>query len=273
MKKDLDIMDARIRAFDAATKTKLDAIREVEKLIEISKNEENLAAQIKSEVYLQGDSFLEKTVLELVKRLEEKRKRLNAQLKTAQMWAESKKEAQMLTKEVLALQQQAEINRLGEFATRASNQVEKIDSIMKHTSEIKMPRIFKVSAKVTPIQRTPMENDKLNTSKKVALAKPKAVFLTSSTPNDFYTEQNYQTSMPTFKTRKMAPKDRDRLTARSFPMISDDLSDSVTVHSLSGSQIDLSARTDSTPRASKSVKSSLTNSTNLHLPDVSAIAE
>ena len=271
MKKDLDIMDAKIRAFDLSVKTKNETINGLEKMIESAKSEENLASQIKSEIYLQGDSFLEKTVAELVKRLEEKRKKLTAQLKTAQMWAESKREAQSLTKEVSALQQQAEINRLSELALRAVDQIDKIDRIMKHTSEIKMPRIFKVSARVKPIQKKPTETEIQNANQRVAVAKSKSVFLTASTPNDLHVDNNYKESVPSFKTRK-TPRDKVK-TARSFPLISDDLSDSVTVHSLSGSQIDLSSRTDISFPGSKSLKSSTTGSTQLHLPEVSMITE
>ena len=268
MKKDLDIMDTKIRAFELSVATKNETIKDLEKMIENAKNEENLASQIKSEIYLQGDSYLEKTVAELVKRLEEKRKKLIAQLKTAQMWAESKKEAKSLTKEVSALQQQAEINRLSELALRAVDQVDRIDKIMKHTSEIKMPRIFKVSARVTPIQKNAVETEMQNRNQRASVAKPKSVFLTSSTPNDLHIDNNYKESMPSFKTRRDKVK-----TARSFPLIKDDLSDSVTVHSLSGSQIDLSARTDVSFPGSKSLKSSTTGSTQLHLPEVSMITE
>ena len=271
MKKDLDIMDTKIRAFDLSVTAKNEAIKDLERMIENAKNEGNLASQIKSEIYLQGDSFLEKTVAELVKRIEEKRKKLTAQLKTAQMWAESKKEAKWLTKEVSALQQQAEINRLSDLALRAVDQIDKIDRIMKHTSEIKMPRIFKVSARVTPIQKHTVEAEAQSGNQRVPVAKPKSVFLTSSTPNDMHIDNNYKESVPSFKTRR-TPRDKVK-TARSFPLIKDDLSDSVTVHSLSGSQIDLSARTDVSYPGSKSLKSSTTGSTQLHLPEVSMITE
>ena len=271
IKKDLDMTDVKIRALDLSIKTKVEAIKEIEKLIEMCKHEENLAVQIKSEVYLQGDSFLEKTVMELVNKLEEKRKKLNAQLKTAQMWTESKKEAEMLTKEISALQQQSEINRLTDLAKRAAKQVEKVDSVMKHTAELKVPRIFKVSAKVKTISKTETDPEKSNIVPKVPLAKTQSVFLTS-TPNNQYVENNYVVAMPTFKTRKL-PRDKIN-TARSLPAIGDEeLGSTITLQSLSGSQIDLSLRTGSNVRGNRSVKSSVTNSTALHLPEVSLIAE
>ena len=268
MKKDLDMVDVKIRALDGSIKAKLEAIKEVEKLIETCKHDENLAVQIKGEVYLQGDSFLEKSALELVHRLEEKQKKLNAQLKDAHMWAESKKEAEMLTKEVLALQQQAGINQLTDLAARAARQVEKIDNVMKHTAELKIPRIFKVSAKVSKVPKLDIDTDK-SVNQTVPIAKPKPVFLTS-TPNNQYAENNYVVAMPTFKTRRM-PRDKVK-TARSLPaIVDDDLVSAITLQSLSSSQMDGSFRTGT--RRNKSGTSSFTNSTSLHLPEVSLITE
>ena len=178
LRKDLDIMDIRIKSLDIGIRLRMDEQKKIEDRIEDLAAEEKLASQIKSEIYVQGDTYLELTSSELVKKLGFKRKRLEDELRYAKDWSVSKREADILRTEIAAHIKQAAICKLTDLGNRASKQLQKIDLIMRGTlGHNTMPKIFKVSdksnsdTKRSDFRPTPQQHPK-----------SKPAFITSSTP-------------------------------------------------------------------------------------------
>ncbi|KAL4224235.1 hypothetical protein ACF0H5_017688 [Mactra antiquata] len=154
VRKDLDIMDIRIRSLDISVRLRMDEIKRIEDRLEDTKNEERLTKQIKSEIFHQGDTFLELTVTELIKHLDFKNKRLVDELKYARDWDHPRRDADVLRAEISALMKQAAICKITELSERAARQLQKIDLIMRGVSDTtKIPRIYKVSERSSSDRR------------------------------------------------------------------------------------------------------------------------
>ena len=171
MRKDLDIMDIRIRSLDIGVRLRMDEVKRVEDRLEDLKEDERLAHQMRSEIYHQGDTFLELTATELVKHLDFRQRRLLEELKYARDWDQPKRDADILRSEIKAFMKQAAVCKVTDLGERAAKQLQKIDLIMRGVSDTtKMPRIYRVSERTNTDHR-----QKLRQTSKPA-------FLTSSTP-------------------------------------------------------------------------------------------
>ena len=167
-------MDIRIKSLDIGVRMRSEDIKKVEERVEDIISDERLATQMKSEIYLQGDTYLELTSSELANRMETRHKRLNEELKFAKDWDHNRREADMLRSEISAMIKQASICKLSELGSRASKQLQKIDLIMRGTnSSTKMPNIYKVS------ERKPT-NESRNVFK--PKSKHQTAFISASTP-------------------------------------------------------------------------------------------
>lgn len=203
LKKDLDIMDIRIRSLDIAVRLRMDEIKKLEDRIEDTENEIKLAAQIKKEIYLQGETFLELSISELLKKMEFKKRRLQDELTYAQDWEQPNRDADMLRMELTAFMKQAGICRATELCERAARQIQKIDLIMRGTtSTFKTPRVYKVSDRKNSDHKTYPKHSHShshshNTSMTSRSSKP--AFVTSSTPVQGY---DGHARMPPINSRK-----------------------------------------------------------------------
>lgn len=187
MRKDLDIMDIRIRALDIGVRLRMDEAKRLEDRLEDMKEDERLAQQMRSEIYHQGDTFLELTASELVKHMEFKHRRLQEELKYAKDWEQPMRDADILRAEITGLMKQAAICKVPDLGDRAAKQLQKIDLIMRGVSDnTKMPRIYRVS-------------DRSNADHRKPGSKP--VFLTASTPVGAF-DRNGGIKTPTTRTRK-----------------------------------------------------------------------
>lgn len=168
-------MDIRIRSLDIAVRMRLDEVKKLDSRLDDVRNEQSLISQIQKEVYSRGDTYLELTTSELRKKVEFKVKRLNEESMYARDWDQAEKDADMLRSEITALMKQAAICKVSELSNRASKQLQKIDLIMRATTDTtKMPRIYKVSVRSNPDRQI----------KKPRPGQPsyKPAFITSSTP-------------------------------------------------------------------------------------------
>lgn len=190
MRKDLDIMDIRIRSLDISVRLRMDEVKRIEDRLEDLKEDERLAHQMRSEIYHQGDTFLELTATELVKHLEFKQRRLQEELKYARDWEQPKRDADTLRAEIKALMKQAAICKVTDLGERAAKQLQKIDLIMRGVSETtKMPRIYRVSERSNADQR----------QKQKPVSRP--AFLTASTPISNFDNSNMK-AVPKLRHRK-----------------------------------------------------------------------
>ncbi|KAH3886607.1 protein Hook homolog 1-like [Dreissena polymorpha] len=199
LKKDLDIMDIRIRSLDIAVRLRMDEIKKLEDRVEDTEAEEKLVEQIRKEIYTHGDTFLELTVSELVKKLDFKKRRLQDELSYARDWEQPSRDADMLRSEITALMKQAAICKATELSNRAAKQLQKIDLIMRGTSDsFRMPKIYKVSERGNSDQRS--HRSKLSNGHRHPQFPHKPAFITSSTPiNSFDSGGGSMTSRSTHK--------------------------------------------------------------------------
>lgn len=238
LKKDLDIMDFRIRSLDVSVRLRLDEIRKLDDRLENLRNEEHLMAQIKTEVYNRGDTFLELTVSELIKSVEFRVKRLIEEITYARDWEHTKRDADTLRSEITALMKQAAICKVSELSSRAAKQLQKIDLIMRATADpVKMPKIYKVSERSNSDQRL---------VKKQKPSQPqgayKSAFLTSSTPISAFSSNHKQENI---RTRKRVGLSRNHSYRR--PVL-ENHSDDTKLQYVDTVELDLSRLTPSSPR-------------------------
>ena len=185
-------MDMRIRSLDVNVRQRLDDVSKIEKRLEDMNNEERLIAQIKNEVYIHGDTFLELTASELLKSVEFSLKRLDEELKYARDWEFTKRDADVLRSEVTALMKQATICKVAELSNRAAKQIQKIELIMRATSEtVKMPRIYKVSERSNSDNRLVGMKKHRSYQQNLSQRPYKQAFLTSSTPTTAFDSSHH----------------------------------------------------------------------------------
>lgn len=259
LRKDLDIIDIRIRSLDIGVRLRMDEIKRIEDRIEDVKEDEKLAVQIKNEIYRQGDTFLELTVSELVKHLEFKNKRLCEELKYARDWEQPMRDADTIRTEIIALMKQAAICKIPDMGERAAKQIQKIDLIMRGVSDTTMlPRIYKVS------ERSKAEKQKLQIPKQKP-TQGKRAFLTASTPID-----NFDTTLrnPAVRSRKKLAV--NRANHYKYPSLENHTDDSK-IQYIDTMELDLSGLTptSSTHRGNHSDRMTLKSVSSTTIPAIS----
>ncbi|XP_045173288.1 uncharacterized protein LOC123534893 [Mercenaria mercenaria] len=229
MRKDLDIMDIRIRSLDIGVRLRMDEVKRVEDRSEDLKEDERLAHQMRSEIYHQGDTFLELTATELVKHLEFRQRMLQEELKYARDWEQPKRDADTLRSEIKAFMKQAAICKVTDLGERAAKQLQKIDLIMRGVSDTtKMPRIYRVSERSNADQR----------QKQKPASKP--AFLSASTPIGAFDNSSLKT---TSKRNRKRPEVNKVSTFR-HPSLENHTDDSK-IHYIDTVELDLSRVTPS----------------------------
>ncbi|WAR01397.1 hypothetical protein MAR_007955 [Mya arenaria] len=267
LKKDLDIMDIRIRSLDIAVRLRMDEIKKLEDRAEDVENESKLAAQVRKEIYIQGDTFLELTISELVKKFEYKKRRLQEELAYGRDWEQPSRDADVLRSELTAFMKQAGICKATELCDRAAKQIQKIDLIMRGTTDtFKTPRIYKVSDRRNSDNRLPKHQHSLNSS--VSSSKTsKPAFITSSTPvNGFDVNAK---AAATMRTRKRVAANVNRPRNRP-PDLGYNHTDDSKIQYIDTVELDLSRLTPSSPsrRESQSDRMTLKSMSDSTIPAI-----
>jgi hypothetical protein len=191
----------------------MDEVKRVEDRLEDLKEDEKLVHQMRSEIYHQGDTFLELTATELVKHLEFRQRRLHEELKYARDWEQPKRDADILRSEIKAFMKQAAICKVTDLGERAAKQLQKIDLIMRGVSDTttKMPRVYRVSERSNADQR-----QKLRQTSKPA-------FLTSSTPISSFDSSS---NKPTLRRNRKRPEGNKVINTFKHPSLENHTDDS-----------------------------------------------
>lgn len=261
VRKDLDIMDIRIRSLDISVRLRMDEIKRIEDRIEDVKNEERLAKQIKSEIYHQGDSFLELSTSELIKHLDFKHKRLLDEFKYAKDWEQPRRDADTLRTEISALMKQAAICKITELSDRAARQLQKIDLIMRGVSDTtKMPRIYKVSERSNSDRR----------DYKPVKHQSKPTFVAASTPINGF-DANSKSFTPRMRKRfSLASKNNSRANRSFGPSVLDNHTDDSKIQYIDTVDLDLSrvTPTNTQPRGSQSDRMTIKSVSTTGIPAI-----